>query len=97
MERWMASLYYTQYRNKSGLTTAGLHVYRSQYDRATKQVVKTRLGDIPITGAGSTPDLVGRLSAAELHEVLAKVEAIATATVRELRARADRLERGPRT
>ena len=92
----MASLYYTQYRSKSGLTTAGLHVYRSQYDSATKQVVKTRLGVIPMTGAGLPPDLVGRLSADELREVLARAEAVATATARELRARADLLERGPR-
>lgn len=90
----MASLYYTQYRSKSGLTTAGLHVYRSQYDSATKQVVKTRLGVIPMTGAGLPPDLVGRLSADELREVLTKAAAVATATAQELRGRADLLERG---
>lgn len=91
----MASLYFTQYRSKSGLTTAGLHVYRSHYNSAKKQTVKTRLGVIPMTGAGLPPDLVGQLSADELHVVLAKARAVATATARALRARADLIERGP--
>ncbi|NKI93496.1 hypothetical protein [Rhizobacter sp. SG703] len=93
----MASLYYTQYRSKSSVTPAGLHVYRSRYDSAIKKVVKARLGVMPMTGAGLPPDLVGRLPPDELREVLAKAEAVASATVLDLRARADLLERGLRT
>jgi len=95
MESWMASLNFTQYRSESGLTTADLHVYRSHYDSANKQAVKTRLGVIPMTGAGLPPDLVGQLSADELREVQAKVKAVATTTALELRARADLIKRGP--
>lgn len=91
----MASLYFTQYLNKTGLTTAGLHVYRSHYDSANRKTVKTRLGVIPMTGAGLPPYLVAQLSADELAVVLTKAKTVATATARALRARADLIEHGP--
>ena len=90
----MASLYNSQYRSKTGLTTAGLHVYRSHYDSATKQVVKTRLGVIAMNGAGIPPELAGQLSANELREVQAKVKTVTTAAARTLRAQADLIEKG---
>lgn len=90
----MASLYYTQYRSKTGLSTASLHVYRSHYDRATKQVVKKRVGVVPMTGAGVPPELAGQLSADELLDVQAKAKGVMTAMARELRARANLLEPG---
>lgn len=90
----MASLYYTQYRGKTGLSTASLHVYRSHYDRAAKRVVKKRIGAVPTTDAGVPPELVGQLSADEFLNVQAKAQSVAAAMARELRARADRLERG---
>lgn len=94
MESLMASLYFMQYRSKSGLSTAGLHVYRSHYDSANKQVVKTRLGVIPMTGAELPPTLVGKLSADELRQVVTKAKAVAMAMALRLRARADQIERG---
>jgi hypothetical protein len=94
MECWMPSLYYTQYRSKTGLSTASLHVYRSHYDRATKQVFKKRIGVVPTTGAGVPPELAKVLSAEELLEVEAKAKDVVEAAVRALRARADLLEQG---
>ena len=92
----MASLYYTQYRSKTGLTTAGLHVYRSHYDSAAKQVIKTRLGVVPMTGAGVPPELAGRLSVDELLEVQTKARTVAADIARQLRARAELIEQGQR-
>ena len=91
----MTSLYFTQYRSKTGLATAGLHVYRSRNDRATKQAVKRRLGVVPMTGAGVPSALASQLSADELRDVQTKLREVTTAVAYELRARAELLDQGP--
>ena len=90
----MASLYFTQHHNKTGLATAGLHVYRSRYDSATKQAIKTRLGVVPMTGAGVPGTLASQLSADELREVQTKLREVTTAMACQLRARAELLDQG---
>lgn len=88
----MASLYFTQYRSRMGLATAGLHVYRSHYDRATKRILKDHLGVVPMPGNSVPPELAARLSDEELQQVRAKMKAATLDAARQLRARAELFE-----
>ena len=88
----MASLYFTQYRSRTGLATAGLHVYRSYYDRANKRVVKNHLGVVPMPGISLPPELVAQLSDEELQQVRVKMKAATLDAARRLRARAELFE-----
>jgi len=88
----MASLYFTQYRGKTGLATAGLHVYRSHYDRSTKSIIKVRLGVVPMPGSCVPPELAAQLSVDELQLVRTRMRAAALDAARRLRAQAQLFE-----
>jgi hypothetical protein len=90
----MASLYFTQYRRRAGLATAGPHGYRSQYDSATKLAAKRRLGVVPMTQVGVPPAVPSQLSVDELREVKTKPREGSAAKAQRLRAGAELVERG---